>query len=198
MPLHPQNNRSDVKPRIAPLLPPYEPPIADVLTKLMGGDREPLKLFRTVARNPVLLGLLADSGRLVFRKSSLPALHRELIIQRATARCGAEYEWGVHAAIFGEQVGLTGDRLRATVSGDHASTCWSPEEAMLIEFVDALHERAAIDDDLWQRMSRHWSEAQMLELAMLAGLYHAISFVINVAGVAREDYAPAFPQQRST
>lgn len=196
MPLHPQNNRSDVAPRIAPLFPPYEPPIADVLTKLMGGDREPLKLFRTVARNPALLGLLADSGRLVFRKSSLPALHRELVIQRATARCGAEYEWGVHAAIFGEQVGLTGDRLRATVAGDHASTCWSPEEAMLIEFVDALHERAAIDDDLWERMSRHWSEAQMLELAMLAGLYHAISFVINIAGVAREDYAPAFPQKR--
>ena len=196
MPLHPQNNRSDAKLRIAPLFPPYEPPIADVLTKLMGSDREPLKLFRTVARNPALLGLLADSGRLVFRKSSLPALHRELIIQRATARCGAEYEWGVHAAIFGEQVGLTGDRLRATVAGDHASTCWSPEEAMLIEFVDALHEHAAIDDDLWVRMSRHWSEAQMLELAMLAGLYHAISFVINVAGVAREEYAPAFPLKR--
>jgi alkylhydroperoxidase family enzyme len=196
MPLHPQNNRSDANPRIAPLFPPYEPPIADALTKLMGGDREPLKLFRTVARNPALLGLLADSGRLVFRKSSLPALHRELIIQRVTARCGAEYEWGVHAAIFGEQVGLTGDRLRATVAGDHASTCWSPEEAMLIEFVDALHKRAAIDDDLWERMSRHWNEAQMLELAMLAGLYHAISFVINVAGVAREDYAPAFPPKR--
>ena len=195
MPLHSQDNRSDITPRVAPLVPPYEPAIAELLTKLMGGDREPLKLFRTVARNPALLGHLADSGRLVFRQSSLPALHRELIIQRATARCGAEYEWGVHAAIFGEQVGLTGDRLRATVTGDRTSTCWSPEEAMLIEFVDALHERAAIDDDLWERMSRHWSDAQLLELTMLAGLYHAISFVINVAGVAREDYAPAFPQK---
>jgi alkylhydroperoxidase family enzyme len=195
MPLHPQSKRFDTEPRIEPLVPPYEPPIADLLKKLMDGDREPLKLFRTVARNPALLIHLADSGRLVFRKSSLPALHRELIIQRATARCGAEYEWGVHAAIFGEQVGLTGDRLRATVTGDRGSTCWSTEEAMLIEFVDALHERAAIDDDLWERMSRHWSGAQMLELAMLAGLYHAISFVINVAGVTREDYAPAFPRK---
>lgn len=184
-------------PRVAPLTPPYEPSIAGLLKQLMGGDREPLKLFRTVARNPALLHHLADSGALVFRKGGLPALHREIVIQRVTARCGAEYEWGVHAAIFGKRVGLAGARLRATVVGDHVSACWSPEEALLVEFVDQLHDRATIADDLWERMSRHWTEAQMLELAMLAGLYHAISFVANVAGVEPENGTPVFASMRS-
>lgn len=189
-----RKNAANAAPRVAPLDPPYEPSIADALKKLMGKiDRPPLKLFRTVARSPALLRQLVDSGPFIFGKSGLSPLHRELIIQRTTARCGAEYEWGVHAAFFGERVGLAGERLAATVLGDGASACWSPEEALLIEFADQLHERAAITEDLWQRMSRYWSEAQMLELSMLAGLYHGISFVINVAGVEREDYGAVFP-----
>ncbi|MFL6653252.1 MAG: carboxymuconolactone decarboxylase family protein [Sulfurifustis sp.] len=195
MSLHRQH--SNAVPRIAPLDPPYEPSIADALKKLMGKiDREPLKLFRTAAHSLALLRQLVDSGPLIYGKSGLPPLHRELIIQRTTARCGAEYEWGVHAVFFGDRVGLTGERLDATVIGDCRSACWSPEEALLIEFVDQLHERAAITDELWRRMSRHWSEAQMLELSMLAGLYHAISFVINVAAIEREDYAAVFPTKR--
>lgn len=32
--------------------------------------------------------------------------------------------------------------------------------------------------------------AQIIELTMLAGLYHAVSFVVNVAGVEPEPWAP--------
>lgn len=179
-------------PRITPLEPPYDAATADLLRQMMGSDREPLKLFRTVARSPELLRALAGNGALIYGSKRVEPLHRELIIQRSCARCGAEYEWGVHAALFGKRVGLTDERLRATVHGDHRSECWSPVEALLIEFVDELHERAAISDELWQHMSEHWDEAQMLELVMLAGLYHAISFVINVARVEGEPYGARF------
>jgi len=195
---HPPSQRSDAGPRIAPLDPPYDPFTADLLRKLMGGEGEPLKLFRTAARHPDLLRQMASTGAFVFRKDGLSALHREIVIQRTTARCGAEYEWGVHAAIFGERVGLTGERLRDTVNGDHTSQCWSTEEALLVEFVDELHDRSTITDDLWERMTQHWTSAQMLELAMLVGLYHAGSFVINVARVERESYAPTFPPRQVT
>lgn len=188
---------SDTAPRIAPLTPPYDAPTGELLRKMMASDREPLKLFRTAARSPALLRMLADVGSFIYGKSSLSPLHRELIIQRTCARCGAEYEWGVHAAFFGERVGLTGERLQATFSGDSRSACWAPEEALLIELVDQLHERAAITDALWQELSRHWSEAQILELSALAGLYHAISFVINTARVELEPYAPQFPSAQN-
>ena len=181
--------------RIAPLAPPFDAATATLLRNMMSSaDREPLKLFRTVARNPRLLRNFADNGKLVYnRDTDIAPLHRELVIQRTTARCGAEYEWGVHAYVFGKSVGLTGERQRATVEGAPSSACWTAEESLLIEFADSLHDGAAIPDALWERLRRHWSEEQILELAMLAGLYHAISFVINVARVEREEYAPRFP-----
>jgi len=40
-----------------------------------------------------------------------------------------------------------------------------------------------------------FDEAQILELTMLAGLYHAVGFVVNVTGVARESFAPSFPDR---
>src|SRR6476620_5973072 len=100
-------------PRIAPLAAPFDEATAKLLRNMMSSaDREPLKLFCTVARNPRLLRNFADNGKLVYnRTTDIAPLHRELIIQRTTARCGAEYEWGVHAYVFGKGVGLTGERL---------------------------------------------------------------------------------------
>jgi 4-carboxymuconolactone decarboxylase len=180
-------------PRIAPLSPPYPPATDEALKKMMPPGMPPLKLFRTVAKNPELLRNFAANGALIYRNSNLEPLHRELVIQRTCALCGADYEWGVHAALFGERVGLAGERLAATVSGDQRSACWTNAEALLVEFADSLHARSAIADDLWERMRVNWSEAQLMELAALAGFYHTVAYVIGVARVAREDFAPGFP-----
>jgi alkylhydroperoxidase family enzyme len=187
-------NRAAATPRIAPLSPPYETATDEALNKLMPPGMPPLGLFRTMAKNPELLKNLAANGALVFRSSSLTPLHRETLIQRTCANCGAEYEWGVHAAIFGERVGLTGERLAATVRGDRNTACWTEDEALLIEFADSLHAKSTIDDVLWAHMAKYWNEAQMMELAVVAGFYHAISYTIAVARVQREDFAPAFPK----
>jgi 4-carboxymuconolactone decarboxylase len=184
---------STAAPRIAPLTPPYAPDTAEALQKMMPPGMPPLKLFRTVAKNPELLRNFVANGALIYRNSKLEPLHRELVIQRTCALCGAEYEWGVHAALFGGRVGLTGERQAATVTGDRQSACWNETEALLIEFADCMHHRSALDDDLWGRMRVHWSEAQLMELATLAGFYHSVAYVISVARVEREEFAPRFP-----
>lgn len=43
-----------------------------------------------------------------------PPREREIVIDRTCARCGCEYEWGVHVAAFGSAVGLTPDQLEET------------------------------------------------------------------------------------
>src|SRR4051794_12011526 len=94
-------------PRLAPLDPPYEPEIADSLRRLMGGvEAEPLGLFRTIARNPVMLDRFRQIGSSLLSFGSLPAADRETVIHRTTARCGAAYEWGVHAVAFAGALGL--------------------------------------------------------------------------------------------
>ncbi|HEX9104014.1 MAG TPA: carboxymuconolactone decarboxylase family protein, partial [Polyangia bacterium] len=84
--------------RIAPLEPPYPPEIAASLHKWMppGAAVEPLALFRTLQRHPALAERMRPLGAFLLGKTSLTLRERELVILRACARCGAEYEWGVH------------------------------------------------------------------------------------------------------
>ena len=56
--------------------------------------------------------------------------------------------------------------------------------------MDALHDSASIDDRLWPRLAAEFSDPQLLDLFLLAGWYHAISFAANAARVEPEDWAP--------
>lgn len=67
----------------------------------MPPDVPPLALFRTVARNGRVFGRLMAGGLL--DKGSLFLREREILIDRTSALCGAEYEWGVHVAFFTDQ-----------------------------------------------------------------------------------------------
>jgi alkylhydroperoxidase family enzyme len=177
-------------PRIAPLDPPYPPDLQADFDKLMRGA-PPLRLFRTVARNPRVLqrmmaGNLLDRGSISLRA-------RELMILRTCARCGAEYEWGVHIAVFGAKAQWTPEQIRSSVRGGPDDACWETEDRLVIRLADELHDTSRVSDALWEALSRHFAPEQLLELLMLAGLYHGVSYLINGARVQHEDFAPKFP-----
>lgn len=90
-------------------MPPYDADTGDMLAKWMpsGGAVEPLKLFRTLIHHPDLMSRMRSLGSGLLGKGLLEARERELVIDRVCARCGCEYEWGVHVAAFGALVGLS-------------------------------------------------------------------------------------------
>ncbi|GIZ50022.1 carboxymuconolactone decarboxylase family protein [Noviherbaspirillum aridicola] len=176
--------------RITPIPSPYPQPAADLFTRITPPGSEPLKLFRTMARSPRVLermfaGALLDPG-------PLPLRDRELMILRTCARCGAEYEWGVHAAFFSRRAGLSPDELAATCE-ETVGPAWNPRDALILRLADALHRHATAGEDLWQLLAKEFSDVQLLELLALAGYYHAISFIANASGVEAEEGAPRFP-----
>jgi len=120
--------------------------------------------------------------------------HREIVIDRVCARCGCEYEWGVHARIFARAAGFNLCQLAATASSDANASCWSQSDRLLIRMVDELHDSGRITDLLWAAMAQRWSEEQIMNLVVLAGWYHAISFVANAARVPLEEFAMRFPE----
>ncbi|WP_028923203.1 carboxymuconolactone decarboxylase family protein [Pseudonocardia acaciae] len=184
-------------PRIEPLSEPYTPEVAERLRALMPGGGEPIRLFRTFVRNlPMAAGLNAWGGYYLSRQLSLTMRERELVIDRTTARCGCDYEWGVHIAVYGERVGLTPDQIGSIAHGAASDPCWDAHDALVIEAVDALHDTATIGDDLWGRLAGEFTEAQLLDLLLLTGWYHAISFAANAAGVEPEDWAPRLADAR--
>lgn len=180
--------------RILPEVSPYSAAVAEDFAAIMPPGREPIALFRTLAKNPRLLrklrlGNLLDRGSLSLRQ-------RELVILRTSALCGAEYEWGVHVAFFNAKVGFDAEQLYATRWLAADAPCWQPEDVLLVHLCDELHGSARVSDELWGALSAHFSEEQLLELLTLAGFYHSIAFVLNACRIALEPDAPRFPPQR--
>src|SRR5258706_4865559 len=187
-------NRS---PRIAPLSPPYEPDVAAALAKWMppGSALEPLKLFRTLSQNQEMSSRMRPLGAgILGSHSSLDPREREILIDRTCARCGCEYEWGVHVAAYGEACGLSRAQLEDTDSGIVETALWSERERVLIKLVDEFHETATLSDEVWEQLTASWSIAQILEVIIIVGWYHLISFVANAAHVEHEPWAIRFPK----
>jgi alkylhydroperoxidase family enzyme len=114
------------------------------------------------------------------------------VIDRVTARCGAEYEWAVHVAYFAERVSLTHEQVASIAHGDAGDACWSHEERIVLRAVDQLHDANDVDDELWAELAARFSDEQVLDLLLLAGWYHAISYVARAARVPLDDGVPRF------
>lgn len=184
-------------PRMAPLEPPYEPEVATMLAKWMppASAAEPLRLFRTLARNDDLAGRMRPLGAgILGRGATIPPLLREIVIHRTCAVTGNEYEWGVHAAAFGVPLGLTDEQLRSTVHGSFSDECWDEQQACAFRVAEELHSTSAISDELWAQLSASFDERQIIELIATVGWYHVIAYICNGLRVQAEDWAPSFPE----
>jgi alkylhydroperoxidase family enzyme len=173
-------------PRIAPAEPPYAPEVQARLDTLMPPGIDPLILFRVLARDQRLFQRFMGAGLL--DKGHLTLRQREIVIHRVTARCGSEYEWGVHAALFAGRVGFDAEQLRSTVHGGPGDACWSAEDALLIRFCDALHADCTLDDGLWAELRAAFSEEAILELLLLAGFYRTVSYLTNALRLPLEGF----------
>ncbi len=182
-------------PRIAALEPPYEEGVGAMLAKWMppGSGLEPLALFRTLGRHADLAGRMRPLGAGILGRGLVDPRLREVLIHRTCARTGAEYEWGVHAVAFGAPLGLSDEQLASTVHGGPADPVWSDAERAILRLADELHDTATVGDELWAELRRHLDDAQLLELLVAAGWYHAIAYVLNAARVPLEPWAARFP-----
>jgi alkylhydroperoxidase family enzyme len=189
-----QPHEGAAMPRIDPLTPPYEPDVAEQLERMMPPGVPPIALFRTFANNLAMTRAMGGWGTYeLSRNLSLTMRDREIVIDRTCARTGCEYEWGVHIAFFAERVGLSTDQVTSVTHGDASDPCWTDErDRLLVLAADALHDRADIDDGLFARLSAEFTDAELLDLFMLCGWYHAISYVANATRVELEDGAPRF------
>ena len=183
------------EPRITPLEPPYAPEIDAMLRKWMppGSSTEPLTLFRVLCVHDELSARMRPLGAGILGHGRVQAHDREIMILRTCARCGAEYEWGVHAVAFAAQVGLSQEQVAATATGDADDPAWSEHEALLIRLADELHERCDVSDAAFAQLQARYTADQLLELVIIAGWYRLLSGVIHAARLPREPWAATFP-----
>ena len=183
-----------VTPRIGAVDPPYEPAVAAQLQKMMPPNVPPIALFRTVVRNlPMTEAMTLWGSYELGRSLSLSLRDREIVIDRTCVHCGCEYEWGVHVAFFAARARLDQDQIGSLTHGSADDSCWSSErDRLLIRTVDALCDHRDIDDALWKALRDEFDDCEILDLTMLCGWYHAISFTARAARVPLEAGSPTF------
>jgi alkylhydroperoxidase family enzyme len=177
--------------RIEPLAKPYPAAFEAAMKVLMRGA-DPLVLFTTLAKHDRAWGKFGG-GSLLDKSSPLSLRDREIVINRTTAQCSCEYEWGVHVAGFAEHVGLDDAQIAATVNGNANSAVWSEQEQILIATVDALLNEKRLSDDQWNRLRGVFSEAQTLEIIQLVAFYHGVALICGALDLPNEPNAPRFP-----
>jgi alkylhydroperoxidase family enzyme len=180
--------------RIPPLEAPFELEVHDALDRMMPAGVPPIALFRTFAHNLAMTKAMHGWGSYELSKElSLSLRDREIVIDRTCARCGCEYEWGVHVAFFADRAGLDEAQIESLAHGGADDPCWtSARERLLIRVVDELHDFAGVSNELRDELTAQLDADQILDLTMLCGWYHAISFTAVVAGVPLESFAPRF------
>ncbi|MDJ0786241.1 MAG: carboxymuconolactone decarboxylase family protein [Myxococcota bacterium] len=177
-------------PRLAPLE-PTDTETRELLASMMPPGIPPIRLFRTLVHSPRVARKLQASNLL--DRGPLSMRQRELAILRTTARCGSEYEWGVHVAFFSARVGLDEEDVAATRSGPADDPRFAPDERAILRLVDELHETSRLSDEGWETLRSHFDPAQCVELVALTGFYHSISFMTNAFEIDLEEGAPRFP-----
>jgi alkylhydroperoxidase family enzyme len=180
--------------RISALEPPFTADVSTQLASMMPPGRPPIGLFRTFARNLPMTVAMSQWGRYELGPQlSLTMREREIVILRTCARCGCEYEWGVHLMVFAHRVALTRAEVASLTHGSPDDPCWTAgREPVLIRAADALHDSSDIGDELWRSAREALDERQLLDVLLLCGWYHAISFAARAARVELEPGAPRF------
>ncbi len=154
-------------------------------------DGKPLNIFGVLGHHPKLLKRFNLLGGFLLNKGLLPERERELVILRIGWNAQAVYEFGQHIVI-GKRCGLTDEEIAALTASPHDYD-WSAEDLALIALADDLAADDCVGTGTWLALTTRWSEAELVELLVLAGFYRLVSGFLNSAGVQLDDGIPGFP-----
>lgn len=179
-------------PRIPPLGPDERTAEADeLLGQVAMPDASASNIFTTLVRHPGLFRRwLPFAGKMLAGK--LPPRLRELAILRTGWRCRAQYEWG-HHVVLARAVGVTDEEIARVCAGPDAPG-WDETDALVVRAADELHDDACITDSTWRGLADRLDERQLIELVVLVGQYHLVSFTLNSLGVELEPGVPGFDE----
>lgn len=187
---HTPIHRRPTEPRIQPIAEP-DAELREILSTALTHEGRPLNIFGTLGKHPRLLKRFNLMGGFILNKGLVPPRERELVILRVGANARAEYEFGQHTVI-GRQNGLSDDEIEALTRAP-SEFAWSDDDRNLIALADELHRDDCVSDDTWTALAERWSDAELVELLVVAGFYRLVSGFLNSTGVQLDDGVPGFP-----
>lgn len=124
-----------------------------------------------LARRPKVVKALAQMASAVWDRetSEVPLGFKRLVAYMASRRHGCNYSMA-HAADAAHRLGESAARIEA-VADYRTSPLFTEAERDALDFaIAAASQPNAVTDELMGRMRRHWSEAQIVEIAAAVAL----------------------------
>jgi alkylhydroperoxidase family enzyme len=183
--------------RIAPVNPPFAPNVQALFDRLPSSWSPPFKLFTVLARDERLLLRFTSSSVSYLQPSHVTVRQREVLLLRVTARCRCAYEWGMRVHYFAEEANLNEAQVYASVYGNAEDASWQPNDKMLVQLADELHDTISISDALWKSLRATFSEEAVMQLLLMAGHYRTVAYVANGLRLPLEpEVGRPFPARR--
>lgn len=157
--------------RIKPLAPESVPDLKETMETyrrhLGYVPNSPLVL----ARRPKVVQALAQMASAVWDKESseVPLGFKRLIAYMVSRKHGCQYS-GAHAAEAAHRLGESDARIEAVVDYRTSNLFSGAERAALDFALAAASQPNAVTDELLETTLRHWSEAQVVEIAAAVAL----------------------------
>ena len=177
--------------RIGLLQKPWPEAFEATISKIVAPGAEPLALFTSVGQSQKALDRFL--GGAVAGKGALDLHTREIVIERTAARCGCEYEWGIHTKVYAAKAGLSDAQVRSTFDGHADDGNWEAADAAVFASVDALLDHKKLTDAEFVRLAGHFDTAQILEIVQLVAFYHGVALVTGAIALASEPGMNRFP-----
>jgi alkylhydroperoxidase family enzyme len=158
------------------------PEIADRLVRLGS-----LNVTRMMAHAPNLMVAYSKLGTQLLRHGSVDPVLRELVILRIGVLCESEYEWYQHASVA-EAVAAPADKVQAMKTGDLAPL--SERERVAVRFAEQIKLNGRVGDETFAQARQLYSNAELVELVLLAGFYTMTAGHLRTFDIEPEDTPP--------
>jgi alkylhydroperoxidase family enzyme len=146
-----------------PALESLAPDIADRLVRLGS-----LNVTRMMAHAPGVMVAYSKLGSQFLLRGELDPVLREVVILRIGQLCRSDYEWHQHVSVA-RAVGM--DEMMLS-SIEHNRFEELPERARLaVHAAEEIHSAGRISPELFADAQRLFSNAELVELSLLAGFY---------------------------
>ncbi|HEX9395848.1 MAG TPA: carboxymuconolactone decarboxylase family protein [Burkholderiales bacterium] len=169
----------------------FEPALKKRLEELWG---TPPNLYRALGNHPTLIAAWTEFSRALRHDTRTPRALRELVILRGAQLMRSEYEWAQHLAMA-RKSGVREAQIMALADWRGSGEFDAREKAALA-LAEAVTE-GQVSDAVYAEVSRKFSHAEFVELAMVAAFYAMVGRMLDAMRVALEPemrgYSPKLP-----
>jgi alkylhydroperoxidase family enzyme len=141
-------------------------------------------LYRSVARNESLFIDMIDMRFIgpmgLMDRKTIPPRIREIMILRTCVQAQNDYEFNLHVKTISEKVGLSKAEIKDLKNTRIDDNLWPADESSLIALTDELVKTTSVSDEVFERASKHFSDAELIEMVQLVGLYTTVAMLVSL------------------